>query len=145
MRTMVACVIALVTGVVLGTAQVPQASSQGMANPPPGAKPPDHSAKPGLSHPPRVTFKPKPEYSAEALTMRLEGQVLVNIRVGVDGGVEVLGLKSGLGHGLDEEAMRAAKAMRFKPATDSAGNPVVWVGFTPFSFWLTEEKQPVEK
>jgi TonB family protein len=36
----------------------------------------------------------------------------------------VVGLTHGLGHGLDQSALNAARGIRFKPATDSSGNPV---------------------
>ena len=40
-----------------------------------------------------------------------------------DGHVKVLGVSKGLGHGLDENALRAAEQIRFKPAARE-GTPV---------------------
>jgi periplasmic protein TonB len=38
--------------------------------------------------------------------------------------VTVAGVLSGLGHGLDESAVRAAQGTRFDPALDASGRPV---------------------
>jgi TonB family protein len=83
-----------------------------------------------------VIYKPKPQYTAEALQMHLEGVVTVHIRVLPNGAVEVLGVTNGLGHGLDESAKRAAQATRFEPATDSTGHPVAWDGLVNVAFQL---------
>ncbi len=85
---------------------------------------------------PKVLFKPKPEYTEEAVKLHLEGTVAVRLKVLPDGGVQVLGVTSGLGHGLDEAAVRAVQGTRFKPATDSAGAPVEWVGVVNVAFQL---------
>lgn len=85
---------------------------------------------------PKVIFKPKPEYTAEAIKMHLEGTVAVRLKVLADGGVQVLGVTSGLGHGLDEAAVRAVQGTRFKPATDAAGTPVEWEGVVNVAFQL---------
>ncbi len=70
-----------------------------------------------------ILFKPKPVYSAEARGMRLEGQVALEVVFMADGGVKVVRVVRGLGHGLDEAAEQAAQQVRFKPAT-RAGSPV---------------------
>ena len=85
---------------------------------------------------PKVLFKPKPEYTAEAIKMHLEGVVAVRLKVNPDGGVQVLGVTSGLGHGLDEAAVRAVQGTRFKPATDATGSPVEWEGVVNVAFQL---------
>lgn len=85
---------------------------------------------------PKVLYKPKPVYTAEALQMHLEGVVRVHIRVLPNGAVEVLGVTNGLGHGLDESAKRAVLATRFEPATDASGHPVAWDGIVNVAFQL---------
>ena len=87
-------------------------------------------------HPPKVISKPKPEYSAEAIQMHLEGTVTVHIHVLPNGTVEVVGVTEGLGHGLDDSAKRAAQGTRFEPATDAAGHPIEWDGFVKVAFQL---------
>jgi len=66
--------------------------------------------------PVEILEKPKPAYTAEARSMKIEGEVLLKVVFRSSGEVEVLGVERGLGHGLDESAMTAAKKIRFKPA-----------------------------
>jgi TonB family protein len=77
-----------------------------------------------LAHAPVVTYVPKPVYSAEAKALHLEGDATVKVRLMADGSVQVVGLTHGLGHGLDQSALNAARGIRFTPATDSSGKPV---------------------
>jgi TonB family protein len=42
--------------------------------------------------------------------------VLLNVLFAASGQVRVLGIVRGLGHGLDENAIAAAEAIRFRPA-----------------------------
>jgi TonB family protein len=85
---------------------------------------------------PKVLFKPKPEYTAEAIKLHIEGTVSVRLRVSSSGTVQVLGVTSDLGHGLGDSAVRAVQATRFKPATDDSGNPVDWEGVVNVAFQL---------
>jgi TonB family protein len=85
---------------------------------------------------PVVTFKPDPAYTPEAKAMHLEGNVSVRIRVSAEGVVQVLGVVHGLGHGLDESAVQAAQATRFRPAVDSEGHPVDWEGVVLVTFQM---------
>jgi TonB family protein len=66
--------------------------------------------------PVEVLFKPKPDYTDEARKMKIEGEVLVRILFTAAGQVRVLDIVRGLGHGLDETAVRAAQEIKFKPA-----------------------------
>ena len=66
----------------------------------------------------RILWKPRPQYSEEARNLRIEGDVVLLVRFPIDGPVEVLKVVSGLGHGLDEFAARAAEGIRFEPATE---------------------------
>jgi TonB family protein len=77
--------------------------------------PPDKAAE--------IISKPRPEYTDEARKLRLEGEVLVHVLFKATGEISVLELIRGLGHGLDENALRAAQQIRFKPAL-RAGQPV---------------------
>jgi TonB family protein len=71
-----------------------------------------------------ILEKPKPIYSDEARKLGLEGEVLVEVVFPASGGpVQVGRVTKGLGHGLDEAAMRAAQQIRFKPALQD-GKPV---------------------
>jgi TonB family protein len=73
------------------------------------------AASPNIS-PVEIVYKPKPVYSQKAREMKLEGEVLVEVMFKASGQIQVLRLVQGLGNGLDEEGMRAAQLIRFKPA-----------------------------
>jgi TonB family protein len=85
---------------------------------------------------PKVIYKPRPEYTAEARQLHLEGTVTVHIHVRQDGSVEVVGISDGLGHGLDESARRAVEGTKFEPATDASGHPIPWDGVVKVAFQL---------
>ena len=107
----------------------------GQNNPPPMPHPVGPSAVTAKSGP-KVLFKPKPEYTAEAIKLHIEGTVSVRLRVSSSGTVQVLGVTSDLGHGLGDSAVRAVQSTRFKPATDDSGNPVDWEGVVNVAFQL---------
>jgi TonB family protein len=73
--------------------------------------------------PVEITFKPQPVYTAEARSLKLEGEVLLEVMFGANGTLHVNRVVRGLGHGLDEAAIAAANKMRFKPAL-RIGTPV---------------------
>jgi TonB family protein len=64
-----------------------------------------------------ILFKPKPVYTAEARSLRLEGQVSLEVVFLSTGSIRVVRVVRGLGHGLDEAAQQAALQVRFRPAT----------------------------
>ena len=86
--------------------------------------------------PVEVLFKPKPAYTAEAKSLRLEGQVSVEVVFLANGGVKVVRIVRGLGHGLDEAAQQAAMQVRFRPAT-RGGVPVDTDATIYITFQLT--------
>ena len=63
-----------------------------------------------------ILSKPRPAYTEEARGQRIEGEVLFEILFTAAGEVRVLRTVRGLGHGLDESAIAAAEAIRFRPA-----------------------------
>jgi TonB family protein len=95
-----------------------------------------HTEHPPVRQGPQVIYKPRPAYTAEATAMHLEGVVSVRIRVSSGGQVSVVGVTSGLGHGLDESAIRAVQMTRFKPALDASGAPMDWEGVVNISFQI---------
>ncbi len=70
-----------------------------------------------------IREKPAPEYTSEARRLRVEGEVLLQVMFAATGEVRVLRVLRGLGHGLDEAAVRAAEKIRFSPAQRD-GQPV---------------------
>lgn len=80
----------------------------------------DRPPKPKTPAPPitpiRILDKPRPEYSEQARRLRIEGNVLLEVLFKASGQVEVLRIVRGLGEGLDANALRAARQIRFEPA-----------------------------
>jgi TonB family protein len=63
-----------------------------------------------------ILEKPRPEYTAEGRSLKIEGDVVLEIVFLANGSIQVNRVVSGLGHGLDETATRAAQQIKFKPA-----------------------------
>jgi len=63
-----------------------------------------------------ILEKPNPVYSEEARRLGIEGEVQVQAVFLASGSVRIVRVSKGLGHGLDQAAMRAALRIRFKPA-----------------------------
>jgi len=72
--------------------------------------------EPRIEVPLEILSKPTPEYTEEARTLRIEGDVVLEVEFCASGRVTVVRVIRGLGHGLDEAATRAAQSIRFKPA-----------------------------
>ena len=71
--------------------------------------------------------RPRPNYTEEARMQRVQGVIEASVLVGSDGIVKLVRLQNSLPAGLDEEAVRAAYEMRFRPAV-SNGRPIeTWV------------------
>jgi TonB family protein len=66
--------------------------------------------------PVEITFKPRPVYTDEGRQLKIEGEVLLDVVFAATGQIRVVKLVHGLGHGLDESAVRAAEKIQFKPA-----------------------------
>jgi TonB family protein len=77
-----------------------------------------------MAHGPIVIYTPKSVFTPEARAAHIEGGVRVNVRFLANGTMQVLGIASGLGYGLDQSALATAQGIRFKPATDTAGHPI---------------------
>src|SRR6516164_2980263 len=72
---------------------------------------------------PNILDKPRPEYTAEGRSMRIEGDVVIDLVFLANGSIQINRVVNGLGHGLDESALRAAQQIKFKPAKRE-GEPV---------------------
>jgi len=77
-----------------------------------------------------------PKYTMEARQAEIEGVVRVEVTVDESGRVISARVVQGLGYGLDESALAAAKASTFEPAT-RCGKPVVGTTILPFRFQQT--------
>lgn len=70
----------------------------------------------GATTPVDILDKPHPQYTAEGRTLKIEGDVVLEMVFLANGSIQVNRVVSGLGHGLDEAATRAAQQIKFKPA-----------------------------
>ena len=77
----------------------------------------------GASTPVEITFTPKPDYTDEGRKQKINGEVRLEVLFRSDGQIHVVRVLQGLGYGLDEEAVKAAQQIKFKPALHE-GQPV---------------------
>ena len=98
----------------------------------PALTPPD---APGVSTPLEILDKPRPAYSAEGRRLQIEGEVLLDVLFLASGEVRVRRVIRGLGRGLDENAVFAAQAIRFRPA-QHAGAAVDFSAIVHITFKL---------
>ena len=70
----------------------------------------------GAMLPPQILSSTPPLYTAEALTRRIEGTVIVEAAVDVHGAIGVVRVVKGLGYGLDDNAVLALRNWTFTPA-----------------------------
>jgi TonB family protein len=83
------------------------------------AAPPTVKSRPAQADkitPAEILSKPVPIYTEEARSRKIEGEVLLEVVLEASGKLRVLKVVRGLGHGLDDAAVRAAEQIRFKPA-----------------------------
>ena len=66
--------------------------------------------------PAEITYKPRPVYTEEGRKLKIEGEVLLEAVFTATGQIRIVRIVQGLGHGLDESAIRAAEKIQFKPA-----------------------------
>ena len=82
-----------------------------------------------------ILSKPRPRYTEEARRLRIEGDVVLEVRFLTIGEVRVTRIVSALGHGLDEAAVEAAQGIKFTPARRE-GLPVDTTAVVRISFEL---------
>jgi TonB family protein len=70
-----------------------------------------------------ILYKPNPSYSAEGREHKIQGDVVLEVIFLASGQIKVIRVVSGLGFGMDDEAIHAAQRIRFTPATHD-GKPV---------------------
>jgi TonB family protein len=73
--------------------------------------------------PPVLLSHAEPEYTPEARQLKIQGDVVLRVTITTSGQMVVHSVIRGLGHGLDENAMRSAPTYKFRPATQN-GQPV---------------------
>ena len=75
-----------------------------------GTGPKIAQAASGASTPVEITFKPNPVYTDDARSLKLEGEVLLEVSFWANGTLHVNRVVRGLGHGLDEAAIAASRS-----------------------------------
>ncbi len=68
-------------------------------------------------------YNPDPEFSEEARKAKLQGQVVLEVVVDIDGKAHRIRVRNGLGLGLDEKAIEAVQSWRFRPGHRN-GKPI---------------------
>jgi TonB family protein len=84
-----------------------------------------------------ILYKPNPSYSPEGRAHKMQGDVILEVVFLASGRMQVTRVVSGLGFGLDEQAMEAAKRIRFTPAQRD-GQPVDFPARVRIEFRLVE-------
>ncbi len=69
--------------------------------------------------PPIFLYFGRPNYTEEARRKKIEGNVSVRLRLEADGTIGEVQVVSGLGEGLDEEAIKSMRQILFLPAISS--------------------------
>ncbi len=94
---------------------------------------------------PRIYKIPRPGYTLEALRYKVDGAVRLEVLFGSNGAIKYAIVARGLGFGLDEEAVKAARRIKFKPG-EVDGQPVsLWMGVElGFATIEIERKQGVD-
>jgi protein TonB len=73
---------------------------------------------------PKLIHKAEPQYTKEALTAKIQGDVTLSLTIGADGVPADIKVVRGLGMGLNEKAVECLEQWRFKPATNYFREPV---------------------
>jgi TonB family protein len=94
-------------------------------NGPPGRRPVEVASNVDML--PRALNAPRPNYTEEARTNKAQGIVRARILIGSDGAVKQVRIIKGLPYGLNEEAIRAAMQMRFRPAMKDGLAVAYWM------------------
>src|ERR1700691_2878165 len=89
---------------------------------------------PGVT-PPKVQYRPEPEYSREALNAGIQGTVVFEVVVNEAGRLVNVSVLSPLGFGLDEKAQETIAAWRFEPGRKD-GKPVSILATVEVNFRL---------
>ncbi|HEY0461914.1 MAG TPA: TonB family protein [Pyrinomonadaceae bacterium] len=81
----------------------------------------------------KILYKQRAGYSGAAREAGVAGKIRVLVGFGANGRIEHILVIKPLGYGLDEEAVKAARAIRFEPATQD-GKPVAVVKVVEYTF-----------
>jgi tetratricopeptide (TPR) repeat protein len=77
---------------------------------------------------PQIYKIPHPGHTLEALRYKVEGSVRMEVLFGSDGIIKHALIVRGLGFGLDEKALKAARGIEFKPGEVDGQPASMWMG-----------------
>lgn len=97
---------------------------------------PSSEKKPFLL-PVEIVYKPRPVYTEEARRRRVEGEVLLDVVFEASGSLHINRVVKGLGYGLDDNALAAARRIQFRPARRD-GQPYDCAALVHIVFELSE-------
>jgi TonB family protein len=80
-----------------------------------GTDGPPPAAVARVTSPLRITYKQKAQYTDAARTNNVQGTVTLRVTFLASGGIGSITTVKGLPHGLTEQAIAAARSMRFEP------------------------------
>lgn len=83
----------------------------------------------------RILSKPRPGYTDGARARRISGRIVVLVTFGADGKIGPVMVTQSLDPDLDQQAVRAARGIKFVPATQN-GVPVASVRQVEYSFMI---------
>jgi TonB family protein len=92
---------------------------------------------------PKLIHKTDPQYTKEALDVKLEGTVVLSLVITVDGVPSEINVVRGLGSGLDEKAIECLQLWRFIPAM-RYGEPLPQKATVEINFWLPPGVKPAD-
>lgn len=87
--------------------------------------------------PVQILFKPQPTYTQEARRKGVQGEVLLDVVFEASGALHINRVVKGLGYGLDDMAMEAAKKIQFRPAVRD-GQPYDYAALVHIRFELAD-------
>jgi TonB family protein len=87
--------------------------------------------------PVQILYKPLPEYTPEARRRGVQGEVLLDVVFEASGALRINRVVKGLGYGLDDMALAAAKKIQFRPALRD-GQPYDCAALVHIRFELAE-------
>jgi TonB family protein len=87
--------------------------------------------------PVEILFKPRPTYTPEARRLGVQGEVLLDVVFEASGALQIKRVVKGLGHGLDDMALAAARQIQFRPALRD-GQPYDYAALVHIRFELAD-------
>lgn len=90
----------------------------------------------GNATPMMILFKPSANYTESARINRTQGTITLRVNLLANGEIGRIKVINYLPDGLTEEAIKAAKQIKFKPANNNDGKPVNVVSQLQYTFTL---------